>query len=518
MRALSTYRLLSTSKGGFIMIRYYTIALAALLTAAVPSLSAQDIQRSYDVVIANGRAMDPESRLDAVRHIGIDGGKIAAISPTPLAGDVEIDATGHVIAPGFIDIHNHSPTPLGFAYQAQDGVTTSLDLEIGSFPINAYGSLIRDRAILNYGASAGYMQARMAAMSDYRQTHLVDSPRKVSNEGKSARRAMTAQASPEELIQIETNLTLALNNGAIGIGVPLDYMSIAVSEEELNMPFALAADFDAPLFVHIRRGIAGDPTGLDEVLRLAKKFGTSVLICHLSHSAMQNTELFLQKIRAARADGVDVSTEVLPYNAGSTSIGAAVFGRDWRSIFNIDYGDVQRASTGEFFTKESFERTRREEPGADIIHHYVKEKWTRFLVEAPDVIVSSDGLVVSTLDKNIPPQGVGSFSKLIGKYVRDEKTLDLMTALSKITLLPAQLLEKSAPTFRLKGRLQIGMDADITVFDLATIAAKTTYEQPHNASVGVQTLLVGGQIVIENGEILGDAFPGQHVLATPRRE
>ncbi len=176
------------------MIRYYTIALAALLTAAVPSLSAQDIQRSYDVVIANGRAMDPESGLDATRHVGINGGKIVAISETPLAGDLDIDATGLVIAPGFIDIHNHSPTPLGFAYQAQDGVTTSLDLEIGSFPINAYGSLIRDRAILNYGAPAGYMQSRMAAMSDYRQTHLVDRPRKVSNEGKSASRATTAEA------------------------------------------------------------------------------------------------------------------------------------------------------------------------------------------------------------------------------------------------------------------------------------------------------------------------------------
>lgn len=500
------------------MIRYFPIAVAILLTVITPSLSAQDTQRNYDVVIANGRAMDPESGLDAIRHVGIDDGKIVALSETPLAGTIEIDAAGHVVAPGFIDIHNHSPTPLGFAYQAQDGVTTSLDLEVGSFPINAYGALIRDQAILNYGASAGYMQARMAAMSDFRQTHIVESPRKVSDEGRSASRTATTQASPQELVQIEINLRSALSNGAIGVGLPLDYISIAVSEEELKLPFALAADFNAPLFVHIRRGIAGDPSGLDEVLRLAKRFGTSVLICHLSHSGMQNTELFLQKIRAARADGVDVSTEVLPYNAGSTSIGAAVFGRDWRTIFNIDYGDVQRASTGEYFTKESFERTRREEPGADIIHHYVKEEWTRLLVEAPDVIVSSDGLVISTVDKNIPPQGVGSFAKLIGKYVRDEKALDLMTALSKITLLPAQLLEQSAPAFRLKGRLQIGMDADIAVFNLATIAAKTTYEQPHNASVGVQTLLVDGQIVIENGKLIENVYSGKHVLATPRRK
>jgi len=233
---------------------------------------------------------------------------------------------------------------------------------------------------------------------------------------------------------------------------------------------------------------------------------------------MQNTELFLQKIRDARARGVNVYTEVLPYNAGSTSIGAAVFGRDWKTIFNIDYSDVQRASTGEYFTKESFERTRREEPGAAVIHHYVKEEWTRLLVEAPDVMVSSDGLIVRDVDTKIPPQGVGSFAKILGKYVREEQALDLMTALSKITLQPAQLLEPAAPVFRLKGRLQIGMDADITVFDPATIAARTTYAQPHNASVGVQTLLVNGQIVIENGAIVDGIYPGRQLMATPRNK
>jgi len=251
------------------------------------------------------------------------------------------------------------------------------------------------------------------------------------------------------------------------------------------------------------------------VLALAKETGAQILICHLSHSAMQNTALFLQKIRDARAEGVDVSTEVLPYNAGSVQIGAAVFGRDWRQIFNIDYKDVQLASTGEWFTEESFKRTRKENPEAAIIHHYLKEDWTRTLVTAPDVIISSDGLPAIARDKNIPPQGVGSFSKILGQYVREEGALDMMTALAKMTLQPARLLERAAPVFRLKGRLQIGMDADITIFDPETIRANTTYENPHQPSTGVNWLLVGGELVIADGEIQPGSYPGQFLRATP---
>jgi len=491
-----------------------SFAIAALTTGAAKATEKEIV---HDIVIENGRAMDPETGLDATRNIGISDGRIADISIEKLKGRRSIDASGHIVAPGFIDIHSHSPTPLGFSYQARDGVTTSLELEAGSFPLREYGALIRNHAVINYGASAGSLNARIAVMTDFRKPNLLAPMKRTSDNGLAITRGLTAPANTSEITQVKSSLEAAINNGAIGIGVPLDYMNIAVKEPELRMLFELGASYNVPLFIHIRRGVAGDPAGLDEVLALAKETGARILICHLSHSAMQNTPLFLKKIREARSSGADVWTEVLPYNAGSVQIGAAVFSRDWRKIFNIDYKDVQLAETGEWFTKESFERTRKENPGAEIIHHYLKEEWTKYLATAPDVIISSDGLPAISTDKKIPPQGVGSFSKILGKYVREEQALDMMTALSKMTLQPAQLLEKAAPVFRLKGRLQLGMDADITIFDPATIAANTTYLDPHQASTGVNWLLVDGEIVVEDGAIRPDVYPGQFLKASPRK-
>ena len=494
-----------------------TIALCfGIGLLAATSASAETDEIIYDIVIENGRAMDPETGLDAVRNIGISGGTISAITERPIRGKTVIDARDHVIAPGFIDIHTHSPTALGLYYQARDGVTTTLDLEAGTYPLSAFGRLIRDKAPINYGSSAGFAAARVMVMTDYRRPNGVDTLEKVGETGKPVTRAFLAIASDHERAAIEKRVREALDAGAIGIGVPLDYVSAAVKQPELDMLFALAAEYDAPLFIHVRRGLAGDPAGLEEAIAMARKHGTRTLICHMSHSAIQNTALFLEKVRQARTEGVDIWAEVLPYNAGSVFIGAAAFQRDWKKIFNIDYGDIQLAATGEWLSKETFERTQRENPQADIIHHYLKEEWTRMLVTAPDVIISSDGLVARTTEEKIPPQGVGSFSKILGKYVREEKALGLMTALSKMSLQPAQLLEKAAPVFRLKGRLQIGMDADITIFDPNTIRAKTTYLDPHQASSGVNWLLVDGRVVIADGKMKADVFPGQFLKATPR--
>lgn len=506
-------------KGALVQIRRILVGAMSLwiiLTATAAFAEADDHPIIYDTVISGGHAMDPETGLNAIRNIGISGGTIAAITTKPIKGERTIDAAGRIVAPGFIDIHNHNPTLLGLYYQAHDGVTTTLELEAGAYPLHQYGSQIRGKAPINYGASAGFAAARVATMSDFRQAHSTEPASKPGNDGKPFARALTTVTSDAEREEIKFRLTKALDAGAIGIGVPLDYFSAAVNQEELGMLFALAADYGAPLFIHVRRGFAGDPAGLDEAISMARKHGTRTLICHMSHSAIQNTALFLDKVRKARADGVDVWAEVLPFNAGSVFIGAAAFQRDWKRIFSIDYGDIQLAATGERLTKESFERIQRETPQADVIHHYLKEEWTRMLIAAPDVIISSDGLVVKSTDINVPPQGVGSFAKILGKYVRDEKALDMMTALSKMTLQPAQLLEKAAPTFRLKGRLQIGMDADIAVFDPKTIAAKTTYENPHQKSVGVRHLLVNGAAVIKDGEMVKASYPGQFLFATPR--
>ncbi|MCP5071424.1 MAG: D-glutamate deacylase, partial [bacterium] len=285
--------------------------------------------------------------LDAVRYVGIRGGRIARLSEEPLRGDREIEASGLVVAPGFIDLHTHSPTPLGQYYQLMDGVTTALELEAGAFPVGEYGSQISDAPLTHYGASVGYGSMRLLVKDGIALPDATDSPWPVGFKGwwTAARfiykgmvpalaRTFSEPATPEEREVLRAMLHEGLDEGGLGIGLPLDYFSEAIDEHELAMIFEVAAERRAPVFVHVRRGINGDPAGLREVLALAERTRAPLHVCHISHNAMKNIELFLAEIRAARKRGVDVTTEVLPYNAGSTAISAAVFGRDWQTIFD----------------------------------------------------------------------------------------------------------------------------------------------------------------------------------------
>ena len=478
----------------------------------------------YSLVINHGRVIDPESGLDAIAHIGIQEGKIVAISQQPLQGQQVIDAGGLVVSPGFIDLHTHSPTPLGQYYQMFDGVTTALELEAGAYPVTDYGVQIKEQPLLNYGASAGYVSMRILQKQGIEVAHTTAKPMPVNLAGvitgikslfmpleEALNDTFHETADEADLAALRELINQGLDDGAFGIGLALDYISEAVNEKEINMIFDAAAQRGAPLFIHIRRGINGDPSGLREVLALAKKHSASLHICHISHNAMGNLKLFLSEISQARAEGVDVTTEVLPHNAGSTLISAAVFSRDWQTIFNISYGDVEWAPTGERFTEESWFRIRAEHPKSGVIHHYLKEEWTQLAVQSPGVIIVSDLLPMETKDKKVAPNN-GTFSRILGKYVREQGLLDLPTALAKMTLLPAQRLENYAAQFKNKGRIKVGSDADITIFNADTIIDKATYQSPYQEGVGFSHVIVNGVQVMKDGALVPEVYPGKQLL------
>jgi len=135
----------------------------------------------------------------------------------------------------------------------------------------------------------------------------------------------------------------------------------------------------------------------------------------------------------------------------------------------------------------------------------------RAAIAAPDVMIGSDGMEIT--GPKVHPRGQGTFARVLGHYVREEKVLHLMTALRKITLLPAQRLEKRAPVFAAKGRIRVGADADITVFDAGKIIDKATFEEPLQNSEGIRFVLVNGTEVIRDGKTVEGVFPGRAARA-----
>ncbi|TNE57094.1 MAG: D-glutamate deacylase [Alphaproteobacteria bacterium] len=478
------------------------VALAACDPTPNP---ASEETRHFDIVIQNGRVIDPESGLDGLRNIGIVEGKILAITDQPMAGQTIIDADGMIVAPGFIDLHSHTPTPLGQYYQVLDGVTTALELEAGAYPVEAIKSFTDNKAVINYGASVSHLAIRLLVKQNIVKPHLLS-----NIDFAAALPSATQPATPQEIDEMRMHIERGLSEGGLGIGLLLDYISEAVSEDELEMIFSAAAAHEAPVFVHIRRGLPGDTTGLLEIVEAARKYGTPVHICHLNASAMGGTSQFLSIINKARASGVDITTEAYPWNAGSTSISAAVFDKDWQAIFDIDYGDIEWPETGERFTEQTWNEYREKFPNGTVIHHYGREAWTGLAMTAKDVIIASDAMPLVNPNQRVHPRGIGTFSKALGKYFTSDPAL--VEGLRKMTLLPALRLQSIAPRFERKGRIQIGMDADITIFDPSAIGAVATYRSPLQASKGITYVLVGGKLVVNQGQVIEDVYPGEMIL------
>lgn len=498
----------------------WALLLAAGCSDEQPAATSATDGETFDIVLANGRVIDPASGLDAVRNVGISAGQIAAVSEATLRGSTTLDVGGLVVAPGFVNIHSHSFTPLGQEFELRDGVTTAIEAESGAYPVTAFGTHepidIADRARINFGASVGHAWVR---------SQMLDGPHADAGFDQSIAKALSGQAEtgwtskvftaklPEEKLgEMRSRLLEGLDGGGLGIGVLLDYMSEAVSDAELRTIFEVAAERQAPIFIHVRRGIAGDPAGLIEAIDLATETGAPVHICHLQASAMQNVEEFLRRIREARDRGLRITTESFPYNAGSTSINAAVFSRDWQKIFAITYRDVEWAATGERFTEEMWNEYREKYPQGSVIHHYNKEAWTSIATNAPDVIVAADGVPIVTLDAKVAPFGIGTNARVLGRYVREKGTLDLMTALSKMTHQPAMVLAAYSPAMANKGKLQVGADADITVFEPASIIDRATFQEPYQASAGIAHVIVGGQLALRDGVVVENTYAGRRVL------
>jgi N-acyl-D-aspartate/D-glutamate deacylase len=478
-----------------LVVGIYFLAHGCSKKASAGSAEGADASATYDLVISGGRVMDPESNLDAVRNIGIRGEKIAAISTSSLSGKTTIEAKGLVVAPGFIDLHEHGQDSRNYQFQAHDGVTTSLELEVGTDDVDKWYAAREGKALINYGVSIGHIPVRMAVMHDtVSWIPTADAARRV--------------ATPDDMKQMIALMDRGFREGALAEGMGINYTPAATHEEIVEM-FRVAAKNNATVHVHMRYGGIKEPTtglaALEEVIAVAAETGAPLHVVHITSMGLKATPDLIAMIEGARRHGLDVTTENYPYTAGSTSIESAVFDPGWQEAQGITYKDLQWAATGERLTAETFEKYRKE--GGIVVIHSIPEEDVRIAIANPNIMVASDGMRLT--GSKVHPRGQGTFSRVLGYYVREEKVLDLMTALRKMTLLPAQRLEKRAPMFREKGRIRVGADADITVFDAARIIDKATFADPLEYSEGIQFVLVNGTPVLKDGQLVDGATPGR---------
>src|SRR5712692_777422 len=440
---------------------------------------------TYDMVIANGRVMDPESGLDAVRNVGISGGKIRAVSGGTLKGKQTIDAKGLVVAPGFIDLHEHGQEPRNYQFQAHDGVTTSLELELGTADVDRWYEQREGKSLINFGVSIGHIPVRMKVMRDTGAFLPV---------GDAAHR----QATPEELQQIDNDIEKGLLRGALAVGVGINYTT-AASHDEIVDVFWLAAKHGASVRVHLRHAGLQEPAtglvGIEEVIAAAAATGAQLHVVHITSMGLKNTPRLIAMVKGAREHGLDVTTECYPYTAGSTQLESAIFDSGWQERQGITYKDVQWTKTGERLTAETFAKYRKE--GGVVVIFSIPEEAARTAVSDRLVMIASDGMPIT--GSKVHPRGQATFARVVGHYVRQEKVLSLMTALRKMTLMPAQRLEKRAPMFRDKGRIRVGADADITMFDPEKVIDKATFDDPLQPSQGIPFVLVNGIAVVREG-------------------
>jgi len=480
----------------------WTLWLTALLTVATIIIPwavdrAVDAQSTpFDIVLTGGRVVDPESQLDAVRNVGLQGNRIAAVSAEPLQGRVSVDATGLVIAPGLIDLHSHGQDDENYRFKARDGVTTALELEVGAADIPAWYAEREGKSLINFGVTVGHVPVRMKVMGDTGSWLPRD-------------KAILPRATPEQNRQIHDLITRGLDAGAIGIGFGIAYVPGTRREEIMDI-FQLAADRGMTCFTHVRSHGAIEPgsalESMQEVVANAVATGASLHIVHVTSTGLVQTPECLRLIDGARKRGIDVTTEAYPYTAGMTGIETAIFDEGWQQKLGVGYGDLQWVATGERLTAESFARFRKQ--GGLVVIHSIPERIARLAVTHPDIMIASDGLLTGGKGH---PRGAGSYARILGRYVREEKAITLMQALRKMSLLPAQRLEKSVPMMQNKGRIRVGADADLILFDPARVIDRATFENPGQYSEGIRHVLVNGNFVVRDEKLVEGVKPGQAI-------
>ena len=501
------------------------ILLLALLFSN--SLSAQQ----YDLVILNGRVMDPETQLDKKLNVGIKDGTIAVLTEEEISGVREIEAGGHVVAPGFIDLHNHvGGLPFGQKQALRDGVTTQLELEAGAYPVPLYYERLAGNSKTNYGASVSVLGVREAVLnpsfSSKYGSYLLDGGLTEADMNFTLD-ALQTKPDGTQIEAIVQGMEEGLMQGGLGFGNPVGYATANLTSQEMIEMHRLAGKYGVFTVMHGRFSSNEPPTtgimSVQEALSSLAIYGGGLYVSHMHQQTLKHTDYALRMIDDARAAGFDVVAAIYPYNFGASVVSADYLQpSNYGPNMGRDYADITEQATMLPLTKERYEELISTDPTAPILFVGVDEEVMFDALADPTTLVESDAFtsIVSATGETAVgwdvefdqvqahPRAAGSHAKVL-RLTREKDLMPLMLAVSKMTYMPAAFLERNGVSqMATKGRLQEGADADITIFDPDTVRDNATAEAGGLASTGIPYVIVNGVVVVDESKVVADVFPG----------
>ena len=494
-------------------------------------------EAKYDVVITGGRAIDPETGLDAVRNVGINGDKIAAVTEDKIEGKEGIDAKGHVVAPGFIDMHHHlAAVPFGEKLALRDGVTTPLELEGGVYPVDEWYGSLEGKCRTNYGASVGIVPIREHLFNPGYKTAFAGDWIFDMMGGGMTMKWSTQVPTPEQIERVEEHLEEGLQQGAVGVGYVPGYMVDGCTQAESVIVQKLAGKYGQTAFVHARFSSQMPPAsgilGFLEMMAPQEVYGGGLLLHHMSAQALKDTIAGLELFDAAREKGIQVLGELYPYNYGSSIVAADYLHPDnYQKNMGRDYKDIIEVANVTPLTKERYDELVKTAPGTSIMFYNATEEDVYKGLAHPTSVVGSDAFPYTVretgkpaLDWDVPfdavnghPRGAGTHARVL-QWVREKKVdIPVSLAVSKMTYMIARFLQDNGvPQMAGKGRIQEGKDADVTIFDPKTVKENATMKDGGLPSTGIPYVLVNGVVVVRDSETVDGVFPGKAIRGSAK--
>ena len=519
-----------------------TSSLVAVACTLNLAFAAPLAARTYDLVILNGRVMDPETNFDDVRNVAVKDGKIARITTEAISGTETIDATGHVVSPGFIDTHVHIiDHPIGQKLLLRDGVTTPLDLEVGAYPVSRFYDHMEGKSQTNYGATVSTLGVREVTFNPKYNSGTGILTTDIFAKDENAFVDMewsTVVPTADQREHIRDLLEDGLQQGALGIGAPVGYAVVGVSSQEVTDWQKLAGEYGRATFIHGRFSSQQAPTtgilGFEEFMSNSMLYGGGLMVQHMHQQALSQSGDALEMIGDARAKGHSVIGEVYPYNFGATIAGADYLKPDnYGPNMGRDYKDIIETATLKPLDKDRCDELLKSAPGTSVMFYGATEEDMENALAHPGTTVGSDAFPLTVtasgkmaLDWNLGydeiqghPRAAGTHS-IVLRMVREKNLMPLMTAISKMSFLPAKFLQEDGiGQMAYKGRIQVGADADITIFDPVTVQDNSTMQQGGLPATGIPYVIVNGTIVVKDSKVLGGVYPGRPVrLAVQQSE